>query len=525
MSAIPQIKNGYIIRLFLLYLLSNLFLLLNFQGIYWDDWALVTQSSQTIKDIFDKNGFIFIAYLHLFLKKIGNGIYIYRLLMFFAYFSAGISLFYILQRIKYFDKKTAFYIALLFLLAPVNNARIALINTPVVLMLALFYFAFFLLTRYLDRDKNIANRVTILLLFFTSFILESLLVFYAIVLFYILYDLYQKDDQALIKNFIIRYFDFISLPVVFFLLKNLFFKPHGNYTNYNALNSDYSTTLKLTFESFASSFYSPIALAFVTAKAHLILTISFLIVTIVVLKKAPIYFKLNLRSVKQTNKLNASNTLILLLMGIILFVLAVFPYCAVGKLPETGNWNSRHQILVPLGMAFILYFFILFTAKIDKGIANALMYGIVAIFIVQGFVGYYLYQMDWFYQCSLLKQFESSDIFKNNTTFVVKDNLETDTWVNKGNLSVNWLLKNAFREDNRLMVKNSKALDYLKKQVMPPEHFASHWHYSPPVYLEFSKNINYQLTWNKKLGLFFDSIFNQKKFEEEVKNLTDIQVV
>src|SRR5580704_3333268 len=135
-------KYPYILHAFILYTLANTFLLINFQGIYWDDWAIFNHKKETILSIFFQNGFFWIGYLHVFLQKIGNGVYIYRIFAFFVYFFSGIFLFYILKTIKYFDKQSIFFIVLLFLLAPVDYARIAIINIPAILSLFIFYFSF-----------------------------------------------------------------------------------------------------------------------------------------------------------------------------------------------------------------------------------------------------------------------------------------------------------------------------------------------------------------------------------------------
>ena len=81
-----QLKNTTILHLFILYFITNLFFLLNFQGVYWDDWVIVSQQPETIINIFSQTGLIWIGYLHVFLQKVGNGIYIYRIVSFFAYF-------------------------------------------------------------------------------------------------------------------------------------------------------------------------------------------------------------------------------------------------------------------------------------------------------------------------------------------------------------------------------------------------------------------------------------------------------
>jgi hypothetical protein len=174
-------------------------------------------------------------------------------------------------------------------------------------------------------------------------------------------------------------------------------------------------------------------------------------------------------------------------------------------------------------MAFILYSFSLATALIHRKIPCIILIGIISVFTVQNLCSYYYYYIDWIYQRSLLSQFKQSKIIEGNTTFVVKDNLERAIWVNKGTLSINWLLKTAFQEDNRLMTKSESTLDVFKQTSRDPKHYASHWMYHEPVYLELTQNASYQFTRNKRIRLFFDSLFDYDNFEKEVINLTEIK--
>lgn len=49
-----------------------------------------------------------------------------------------------------------------------------------------------------------------------------------------------------------------------------------------------------------------------------------------------------------------ARNVVLILVGIAAFGLAVLPYLVVGKMPALGDWDSRHQILVPLGASLML---------------------------------------------------------------------------------------------------------------------------------------------------------------------------
>lgn len=518
-----HLTKNIFLRLFLLYFLTNIFLLLNFQGVYWDDWVLVSQQPKTIINIFTQTGLPLTGYLHVFLQKIGNGVYIYRIAVFFAYFFSGVFLFYILQRIKDFNKTSAFFITLLFLLAPVNDARVALANSTPIIFLFLFFLSFFLLVFYLENKgtKNLGSlRPFVLVLFFICFTVESFLVFYATALFYILYDIYQKKPKErkklLCKQFIIKYPDFLCLPVLFFSLKHSFLKPKGLYVGYNSFSQDFSSFFSLLLQSFKTSLYFPVYTAISTSLNHLAITIavSFLVIFTIsrfitlALEKRPIVFWIKI-----------------LLVGICLFVLAVIPYCAVGKLPQAENWGSRNQLLVPLGLTFILYSLTALTIFIHKKLPSLLMIGFVSAFIVQGLHSYYQYDMDWFYQVSLLEQFKQSKIIRENSTFIAKDNLEMDVWVNKRGLSfyeVNGLLKQAFTEDSRLVVHDISSIKDYQQYREHPQYNFSHWSSQPPVYMEFSKNKHFQLSRNKIFWLFYESVFNIRAFKRNIKNLTEI---
>jgi len=105
-------KKEYFI-LFILYSIANIFLLLNTNGIYWDDWTLINNSYKTIASQFCQASYgvgIITTNIHNTLLHIGNGIFIYRLLTFIFYFISTILLFQILKSIKELSKRDTFFI-------------------------------------------------------------------------------------------------------------------------------------------------------------------------------------------------------------------------------------------------------------------------------------------------------------------------------------------------------------------------------------------------------------------------------
>ena len=162
--------------LFTIYFIVNIPFLINFNGIYWDDWTLVGHSIETLNRTFFGTvgyaGYI-TSCLHYFMIN-ELGVYSYRLFTFVLLFLSGWFVFKILSTISIFSLKDKFFISVLFLVIPLYSAKIALIDFPYTLATYIFFFSFYLLSKYLN-NLGILKRVIILSLFFLSESLTFLL--------------------------------------------------------------------------------------------------------------------------------------------------------------------------------------------------------------------------------------------------------------------------------------------------------------------------------------------------------------
>lgn len=172
--------------LFSIYFIVNIPFLLNYNGIYWDDWVIVDQDLETLNAMFTQAvgyaGYI-ISYLHYFMINY-LGVFSYRVLTFLLLFFSGWFVYKILSDLSIFSSKDRFFLTIFFLVAPLYNAKVALINFPYTLFSFIFFLAFYLLSNTYE-NLVIRKRIFILSLFFISFLVNSILVFYAIVLIYI----------------------------------------------------------------------------------------------------------------------------------------------------------------------------------------------------------------------------------------------------------------------------------------------------------------------------------------------------
>ena len=164
-------NREYILNLFIVYFICNLFVLLNYDGVYWDDYRLINTDYESIKSMFEQatGGLNLAAPFHGTLLKLENSVFYYRAIGFSFFFVSVVYVFLILQQLnKNIDQN--FIITLIYSIIPLNSAKVALINTPAIVFMALFYMAFFVFLKCIKTQFDIRYRSLLYLLFLLSFI-------------------------------------------------------------------------------------------------------------------------------------------------------------------------------------------------------------------------------------------------------------------------------------------------------------------------------------------------------------------
>lgn len=397
----------------ILYSLSNFLMLLN-NGIYWDDWVLYNVDPGITIDRFIQAGGPLTGSIHVFLLSFDSGIFLYRGLTFVFFLIAALFLIGILRNITEVGDTSRLIIVLIFALLPFNTAKITLICFPYALCNMLFFFGFWVLTRFLVNKNNILRLVT-LVLFFFSFFTHSFLAFYFIIFLYIAYI--EKEiphDIKSIFTFGRKYLDFILLPFIFFGLKNIFFRPYGLYTDYNKFSLGIINPC-IWIKSFFMTFYNGI-IEIIPSTGFQIALFSLLFILLVY------YFYKNKYDFENFNEYN----LIFFICGCLIYLLAIFPYIMVGKVPGViESWNSRDLLLVPLGSAFLLYFGTqgAFNYVKARNIVRIMFYSLlIALFIVSGIALNINFQKDNYKQQSIIENMKINSAIQEYTTFIFIDN-------------------------------------------------------------------------------------------------------
>ena len=156
--------NSYFVITFV-YIASQVFLLL-LNGCWWDDWTFMSHNLNYINEVASQTGrpewnlLIPLAW-----SSPLNG----RLFVFILYYLDALFVYNILKETVLVDEKGSLIITLLFILIPVNDARLLISNFSYTCGLFLFYLSLFLFFRWKkleDGKKKTILRIGLLILFY-----------------------------------------------------------------------------------------------------------------------------------------------------------------------------------------------------------------------------------------------------------------------------------------------------------------------------------------------------------------------
>jgi hypothetical protein len=338
------------VALFAAYSCSWWLLLLNYNGLYWDGIGVWERSPQEFIELYVMQGNPLFAVYHVLVTNMGNGIFPYRFFSFINTFISGACFYYLIKNSRFVNRNSAFLIALLALIFPVFQARVTISVSIYPMFVALFFVATVLMV-IAQKKTSIILRFVSLALFFVSFTLNSLIFFYGIALLYMAYldrALWRvqgiKNLSHKVSKWAFTKADYILLPIIFGIIKLLFFMPHGDFKTYNKVDlTGIVKAIPFSFYNLFPSFFEPIDYAF-----------SF-ISSFVIIAAFGIGYGLQRYTSIQSRSLPPIKHVILLSVGLLLFVTGVYAYNAVWKTPNLYDWASRHQVLVPYGASILLF--------------------------------------------------------------------------------------------------------------------------------------------------------------------------
>ena len=213
--------------------------------------------------------------------------------------------------------------------------------------------------------------------------------------------------------------------------------------------------------------------------------------------------------------------------GIFAFFLGVFPYLAVGKTPYLTDWDSRHQLLVPLGAALIICYVLNFLLR--REVLVFVFSFFIAIFLLTNILSYLDYQRDWYKQLSLVENFRKNEIIRNNSTFLMCDgtlDLNADHRTYRF-YEYTGLMKKTFKNQIRFAVNDrryKKNYNYYSQFISDKYNMADYV-LGEPEYKVVIKHGTYKMSFYNLIKLKFYELFDTSTFLSGIKRILNIHCV
>jgi hypothetical protein len=275
-------------------------------------------------------------------------------------------------------------------------------------------------------------------LFFASFTTASLLVFVVVPAIHFV-ALYRDRDVPIWRGALglaARYWYLLTAPIAFWFMREVWFEPAAAYAGYNTLHlpsdplSSIGLGLTLCVVSLLVSTGALVALG--SGRAHgplnsgragLLLagaltgcfavyvlrtmgTVSLAggLVVVAIGLSAVVFMLVGARSdIRRTDAA-------LPLVGIALLAVGYLPYLLVEKLPSFVEWDTRHQFLMPFGVALLMTTAAVLTVRAWDGwfarISVAVMLGVMAVTAAAAPIALAL---DWRKQVQVIEQLRAHD--------------------------------------------------------------------------------------------------------------------
>ena len=352
--------------------------------LYWDDWAYIYDKPKSyLNQIFVDTGLPPWRAL-IDQELIAIGYWTIPVLTFLFFFASGMALYFVLKSVHFLEQAQISLVVLIFLLAPVNHARIAL----VMFGYTTSYFLFFVAWAILVRHKKMSSFLLAVVLFFWSFMTHSFLFFYLLPLAHFVWNHFENFRLPDWKNvFFGKVFLLFTLPCVYYVLRRIYWPPTETYEKYH----------QLTFDGLRHG------LIFLFAGA----TIFFLV------------FQFALSRGEHKGTRNA----VIIAWGI--YAWGLLPYFVNQSLVNTvsvfafrADYGTRHSLLTPLGIGLIVASFAM---VVPVFVRQPLTRVLMVIFTVINIFFATQYLLDSFKKEQLTELFQGTEIINSDTDLIFVD--------------------------------------------------------------------------------------------------------
>lgn len=412
----------HIFWLTLIYMLAHWFILVS-TGRWWDDWVYADHDVEYMMDVFMQSSLPLAGVVNIIIWYVP-----YKLFVFLMFYADGVFLYKILKCIDLFSEEAAFWISALFLIIPVNDARITYMCFNYSLGLFCYLLSFYLITRWIRQEgkKKIITRIISLLLLIPAFNAESIMLLVVLMLLYLYYEelktVWEWNDIKLnIKKIllaVIHYIDYLIIPIANYCVPKILFPGYGFYGGHSYISWDTLPHIiinspKYTWLTFKNIFSNwGMVITENPEKVALYTVVYAVVIGAVVLPF------IRGRKPDQYEKISIEKTVRLLCLGILAFYLGAFPYVLKREnIINVMYADGRDSLLLGIGTAIIIYYFLYFSVR------EGLIRTILVFLIVSGIIYFNNIYLEWeknyYQQLQVRDEIASDQQILDNDNFIV----------------------------------------------------------------------------------------------------------
>lgn len=408
----------HILWITVVYVLAQGFLLAA-TGTWWDDWVYVNKDWNHLLEVYLQSSLPLQAYINASLWLLPDGAY--RILVFIYFYVGSLLVYAIMKKIDVFSSEAAFWITLLYITVPINDARITWICYGYSLGLLSFWVAFYLVTLWQGKKgkKAVIMRALSLIVLVFSFNTESIMLMTLIILLYLYYERLKDgwEWRAVginIKEFfkaVLYYIDFLLAPIVFYFGKHMLFPGYGMYGGHNYVDWNALPGLILHSPIYAAQTLRNLISRYLFSKR----TALIVLVVVVLCYLLASYIRRHKITANTEADMQYGEAVKMLLVGMLCFFSGFFAYMirCNGAFGTAGT-SGRHSLLLGIGTALILYY--LADIVLRKEMRKVVFVSLIIIGICYFNSRYLMWQEDYYQQLRFQAEVtENQDILDNDT--------------------------------------------------------------------------------------------------------------
>ncbi|MGB4441051.1 MAG: hypothetical protein WBJ62_02375 [Coriobacteriia bacterium] len=498
-------------------------LLLSASGRYWDDWAALDLGAAASSAWSRQQGLFWQLDLLELLSALPGTERIGHILVFFAYLACALILHALLGRVGGLSRQARVLLPALFAVFPVNASRYALATLMYAVSLLVFMVGWWMIAVDVKAPSITRRVAAAALLLFSLLSMGSLMVFIAVIPMYLAWVYVRaREGHPELRTMLMRYGFLIGLPIVALFVRSMALQPSGIYANYNSLSlGGAMRAAGMLPTAFQTSILEPVVRAF---GSNLLL---------VVLGGLACYSValLLLATTGEGSKTSWIEPVAMLGSGIVVFVLAAFPYLAVDKMPMLGGWESRHQILVPFAGALVVYAGVSLVVRLlalEERAAVLITSLLLSAFVFANLFASFDLQAEWYKQVSLMQRMAESEEMERGRHFIFTD-LAADLNAAKPEYTAyeyNGMMRMAMGDATRFGV-DANGIAFFDPLLMRQHQQYNCWEYEPtPVRYGVTITHGEQDVTRTRavLGLMWREVFAPDEFRERVADVVRIEV-